>query len=50
MDDFGSAALRRLIDEFSDSVQETHANLGDATAVVDPARIEAVRAELPELP
>ena len=42
MDDFGSAALRRLIDEFSDSVQETHANLGDATAVVDPKRIEAV--------
>ena len=41
MDDFGSAALRRLIDEFSDSVQETHANLGDATAVVDPTRIEA---------
>ena len=42
MDDFGSAALRRLIDEFSDSVQETHANLGDATAVVDPKRIETV--------
>jgi NADH-quinone oxidoreductase subunit C len=42
MDDFGSAALRLLIDEFSDSVQETHANLGDATAVVDPKQIEAV--------
>jgi len=42
MDDFGSEALRRLIDEFADSVQETHANLGDATAVVDPTRIEAV--------
>ena len=42
MDDFGSSTLRRLIDEFSDSVQETHANLGDATALVDPKRIEAV--------
>ena len=42
MEDFGSAALRRLIDEFADSVQETHANLGDATAVVDPKCIEAV--------
>jgi NADH-quinone oxidoreductase subunit C len=41
MEDFGSAALRRLIDEFSDSVQETHANLGDATAVVDSRQIEA---------
>ena len=42
MNHFGSAVLRRLIDEFSDSVQETHANLGDATAVVDPKRIETV--------
>ncbi len=42
MDDFGSSALRRWIDEFSDSVQETHANLGDATAVVDPNQIEVV--------
>ena len=42
MEDFGSSALRRLIDEFSDSVQSTHANLGDATAVVDAECIEAV--------
>ena len=31
-----------MIDEFSGSVQETHANLGDATAVVDAKCIEAV--------
>ena len=42
MDDFKSSALRGLIDEFSDSVQQTHADLGDATALVDPKRIEAV--------
>ncbi len=42
MDDFGSSALRQLIDEFSGSVQMTHADLGDATALVDPKRIEAV--------
>ncbi len=42
MDDFKSSALRGLIDEFSDSVQQTHANLGDATALVDPKRIVAV--------
>ncbi len=42
MDDFGSSVLRQLIDEFSDSVQKTHADLGDATALVDPKRIEAV--------
>ncbi len=42
MDDFGSSALRQLIDEFSDSVQKTHADLGDATALVDPKCIEAV--------
>jgi NADH-quinone oxidoreductase subunit C len=42
MDDFGSSALRKLIDEFSDSVQQTHANFGDATALVDANRIEAV--------
>jgi len=42
MEDFGSSALRKLIDEFPDAVPETHANLGDATAVVDPDRIVAV--------
>jgi len=42
MEDFGSSALRKLIDEFSDAVQTTHADHGDATALVDPARIEDV--------
>ncbi len=42
MEDFGSPALRRLIDELSDAVLETHADFGDATALVDPPRIEAV--------
>ncbi len=42
MDDFESSALRGLIDEFSDSVQHTHADFGDVTALVDPERIEAV--------
>jgi len=40
MDDYGSPALRKLIDEFPDAVRETHAKLGDATAIVDADRIE----------
>ena len=39
MDDFGSPALRHLIDAFPGALQQTHAYLGDATAVVDPKRI-----------
>ena len=39
MDDCGSAVLRRLIDVFPDAVRETHAQHGDATALVDAARI-----------
>ncbi len=39
MKEFGSAALRRLIAELPDAVRETHADHGDATALVDPARI-----------
>jgi len=42
MEDFGSNALRRLIDSFGDAVQQTHADHGDATARVDAERIEAV--------
>ena len=42
MEDFGSKALRQLIDAFSDAVHETHADHGDATALVDAERIEAV--------
>jgi NADH-quinone oxidoreductase subunit C len=34
MEDFGSPALRRLIDARSEAVVATHAYLGDATAVV----------------
>ncbi len=39
MEDFGSPVLRSLIDQLASAVKHTHANLGDATAVVDPARI-----------
>jgi NADH-quinone oxidoreductase subunit C len=42
MEDFGSNALRRLIDTLGDAVQETHADHGDATARVDAGRIEPV--------
>ena len=38
MEDHGSAALRRLI-SLPGAVQETHARLGDATAVVERGRI-----------
>jgi NADH-quinone oxidoreductase subunit C len=37
--DHGSAALRRLIDAIPDALVATHAELGDATACVGPARI-----------
>ena len=39
MEDHGSVALRRLLAALPDAVQETHARLGDATAVVEPGRI-----------
>jgi len=42
MDDFGSVALRRLIEVHGAALEATHANLGDATASVDPARIADV--------
>ena len=42
MEDHGSEALRRLIAALPDAVRETHARLGDATALVDPARIVEV--------
>jgi NADH-quinone oxidoreductase subunit C len=35
MEDHGSAALRRLIDALPGALRDTHAELGDATAVVD---------------
>ena len=44
MDDHGSAALRRLLDAHPDAVVSTHANLGDATAVVrEFSLVEAMR-------
>jgi NADH-quinone oxidoreductase subunit C len=39
MDDCGSPLLRRLLEALPDGVRGTHARLGDATAVVDAARI-----------
>jgi NADH-quinone oxidoreductase subunit C len=42
MEDFGSAALRRLLERQVDAVLATHAQHGDATAIVDPARVVEV--------
>jgi NADH-quinone oxidoreductase subunit C len=39
MEDFDSPALSSLIDRFGSGVKHTHADYGDATAVVDPAQI-----------
>jgi NADH-quinone oxidoreductase subunit C len=39
MEDFGSAALRRLLEVQGEALRATHANFGDATASVDPARL-----------
>jgi len=39
MEDFGSAALRRLVEAKPDALVATHAQHGDATALVDPARV-----------
>jgi NADH-quinone oxidoreductase subunit C len=44
MEDFGSAALRKLIEKFGGAVVATHAERGDATAVVDSSRnVEVLR-------
>jgi len=42
MDDCGSPLLRRLLDAHGDAVLATHARLGDATALVDRARLVEV--------
>lgn len=42
MEDHGSEALRRLLGAFPEAVRDTHARLGDATAIVDAARIADV--------
>ncbi|HVH19626.1 MAG TPA: NADH-quinone oxidoreductase subunit C [Myxococcota bacterium] len=39
MEDHGAVALRRLLASLPAAVLETHARLGDATAVVDRARL-----------
>ena len=53
MEHFGSAALQRLIDDLPGAVTESHAKLGDATAVVEASRLIDVmthlRDELPPL-
>ena len=50
MEDFGSKALERLLLEMPDVVLETHARLGDATAVVDPDQLGLVLRFLREEP
>jgi NADH-quinone oxidoreductase subunit C len=41
-DSFGSVALARMLDAWGEGVQSTHAQHGDATAVVDRAQIAAL--------
>ena len=50
MEHFGSKALQRLLLEMPDVVQETHARLGDATAIVDPDHLTLVLRFLREEP
>jgi NADH-quinone oxidoreductase subunit C len=50
MEDFGSPALRGLLAALADAVRETHAHRGDATAVVDPARVVEVMRWLRDAP
>jgi NADH-quinone oxidoreductase subunit C len=50
MDDHGSRALRALVDAMPDAVRETHAHCGDATALVDAAKILDVMRFLRDTP
>ena len=50
MDDLGSVALEQLLLELPGAVLETHARLGDATAVVDPDHLIRVLRFLREEP
>ena len=50
MEDFGSTTLQRLLKEMPDIVLETHARLGDATAVVDADQVTLVLRFLREEP
>ncbi|UCE84854.1 MAG: NADH-quinone oxidoreductase subunit C [Deltaproteobacteria bacterium] len=42
MEDHGSTALRRLIEAQRDALVETHARLGDATALVERGQVAAL--------
>jgi len=50
MQDHGSRALRRLLDRLPEAVRGTHAEHGDATALVDPERVADVLALLRDDP
>jgi NADH-quinone oxidoreductase subunit C len=50
MDDHGAPALRRLLEAFGGDVLSTHAQHGDATAVVERGRILEVLARLRDDP
>jgi NADH-quinone oxidoreductase subunit C len=50
MEDHGSAVLRALLEAQPGAVRETHARLGDATAVVDPAQLVSVMRCLRDAP
>jgi NADH-quinone oxidoreductase subunit C len=42
MDDHGSLVLARLVEGLPHAVRDTHARLGDATAIVDPGAVVEV--------
>ncbi len=46
MNDFGSVALKRLIDDLPGAVTDSHAKLGDATAFVEASRLLDVMTHL----
>ena len=50
MEDHGSRSLRALLDAMPDAVRETHAHCGDATALVDAAKIVEVMRFLRDAP
>lgn len=50
MDDHGSPLLHRLLDAHPSAVLATHAHFGDATAVVDPAKLILVMTFLRDEP
>ena len=50
MDDFGSAALRKLLDANPGALIATHAQHGDATAQIDPSRVVEVLRFLRDAP